>query len=160
MMTRFNVAARRSCVLSTAIVSWLAVSSATAQSSTLGVDRPGGYAPATAWGAYAPTTAWGGYSSVTVPPGTAWDGTTVVAVTPRYGVVDPNGAWLGYNPTAAWVGYDPGRAWVGFAPGARPVDSFRAGRGGTVLPPIYSYRELGTGRNVPTFKPWLPGGAP
>lgn len=112
---------------------------------------------------YAPPAGWSGYQ-----PGAAWG----VAPTPAPAVAyvypdtsataDPYAAWNGYNPAASWIGYQPARAWVGYAPVTAYVapEQPRYPGIGTVRAPIFNYRELGTGRQVPAFKPWLPGGAP
>jgi hypothetical protein len=122
--------------------------------------RPG--TPAASWYGYAPSPMPGAATSRSTSNsiGGAASGGTVAPVAP---------GWAGYAPAAAWVGYAPASAPVPvvirpaprrvvLAPGParrRAASEFVNHNAPQYSYALASYREFGSGRNIPLAKPWL-----
>lgn len=122
-------------------------------------------APATpGWYSYVPGQGWVGYTPASAPPVVS----TGTAPAPPAANVAPG--WYGYAPASAWAGYAPASA--GGAPAVRmqprnfvypygPQRRWAAneavnGNRPDLVYTLPSYREYGSGRQVPLSKPWLP----
>jgi hypothetical protein len=126
-------------------------------------SQPGAAGPG--WYSYVPGRGWVNYAPASAPPVTSAAPTAPVAASP----VPPG--WAGYSPATGWTGYAPASSPTFPGPAVRPprrrvlpADGSRrraANQAVNHIAPelsytIPAYREMGTGRNVPLAKPWLP----
>lgn len=155
-----------------ALLSGVASQESLAQQAAAPATAPGG----TGWYGYVPGQGWVSYAPPSTPvpsPGTATYGTAPGypgATTSTAPAAAPARGWAGYNPGPAWLGYAPASAgtpvvvrpapsWTPLPSGTmrrRAAHEFVNGNATQYSHALRSYREMGTGRNVPLAKPWLP----
>lgn len=138
-----------------AVIIAFGAASTPARAQQSGPARPA--SPAASWYGYAPASAPSAMPSAATPR------TTSNALAPI------GTGWAGYAPAAAWVGYAPASAPVAvvirpaprrvvLAPGParrRAASEFVNHNAPQYSYALASYKEFGSGRNIPLAKPWL-----